>query len=198
MWELDSEPWDFYLDLARWSWDETRHSTMGWRAMEGWGWDIPDLVPWGYALYNALAHMSPAQRLALLFYYEEGLLRSGTKQIEIKILESAQDDGSIQDMDYDWADEAIHVNYGYTWLKHLLGDDQAGREELKRLTDEAREAMAAFVREHQDDPEAKLKPYFDRLYDVVASMMQEAPDDGLEVHWAPVVADEDVLQELSS
>jgi hypothetical protein len=44
-----------------------------------------------------------------LYYYEEDLLRAGTKQIEIKILESAQDDGSV---DYDWADEAMHVNFG--------------------------------------------------------------------------------------
>jgi hypothetical protein len=139
MWDLDDQPWDFYLDLARWAWDETRHSTMGYRALEGWGWDVPDLVPFAYGLYDALGGVPPVQRLALLYFYEEGLLRAGTKQIEIKILESAQDGGSVQDMDYDWADEAIHVNYGYTWLKHLLGDDQAGREELKRLTTSARD-----------------------------------------------------------
>ena len=196
MWDLDGETWDFYMDLARWSWDETRHSTMGWRALESWGWDVPDLIPFGYAEYNALASVPPAQRLALLYYYEQGLLQAGTKQIEIKILESAQDDGSTQDMDYDWADEAMHVNFGYTWLKHLLGDDQAGREELKRLTDEAREIMANFVRSHKDDPTAQLAPYFERLYPVVAGMMRDIPDDGLNVHWEPVVADEAVLQEL--
>jgi len=196
MWDLDSQPWAFYLDLARWSWDETRHSTMGWRALESWGWDVPALVPFAHATYNALGSVPPIQRLALLYYYEEGLLRSGTKQIEIQILESAQDDGSIQDMDYDWADEAMHVNYGYTWLKHLLGDDQAGREELKRLTDEARAIMAAFVLAHKDDPEARLAPYFERLYPVVEQMLRDMPDDGLNVRWAPVVADAAVLEEL--
>src|SRR5262249_19774475 len=128
-------------------------------------------------------------------FYEEGLMRSGTKQVELKILESAQDDGSAQDMDYDWADEAIHVSYGYTWLRHLLGDDKAGQAELKRLTDEAREIMADFVRRHKDESRARLKPYFDRLYDVVAGMMHEIPDDGLEIAWAPVVADEAVLED---
>lgn len=196
MWDLDSEPWDFYMDLARWSWDETRHSTMGWRALEGWGWDVPDLIPFAKGLYNALGSVPPAQRLALLYYYEEGLLRTGTKQIEIKILESAQDDGSTHDMDYDWADEAIHVSFGYTWLKHLLGDDKAGREELKRLTDEARQIMADFVAAHKDDPEAQLAPYFDRLYPVVADMLRDIPDDGMAIEWAPVVADEQALEEL--
>ncbi len=195
MWDLQDQPWDFYLDLARWSSDETRHSTMGYRALEGWGWDAPDLIPWGNALYNAMGPMPPIQRLALLYYYEEGLLRSGTKQIEIKILESAQDDGSVQDMDFDWADEAIHVSYGFKWLKHLTGEDNAGQAELKRLTDEAREILAQFVRKHKDDPQAKLAPYFDRLYDVIAAEIHEIPDDGLNIQWAPVVADEEVLQQ---
>jgi uncharacterized ferritin-like protein (DUF455 family) len=196
MWDFENEPWGFYLDLARWSWDETRHSTMGYRALEGWGWDVPDLIPWGNALYNAMGPMPPIQRLALLYYYEEGLLRAGTKQIEIKILESAQDDGSVQDMDFDWADEAIHVSYGFKWLRHLLGDDNAGKDELKRLTDEARAIVAQFVLDHKDDPEAKLAPYFDRLHDIIAGMLQEIPDDGLDIQWAPVVADEEVLKAL--
>lgn len=196
MYELSSEPWDFYLDLARWTWDEARHSMMGYRAMQGWGWDVPALVPYGSALYNGLAHMPAAQRLALLFFYEESLLRSGTKQTEIKILESAGDDGSIQDMDYDWADEAIHVSYGFKWLRHLLGDDSAGQEELKRLTDEARATLADFVRSHKDDPDVSLAPFFERLYDVIQAMTFDIPDDGLDVQWAPVAADEEVLQEL--
>ena len=196
MWDFDSQPWDFYLDLARWSWDEVRHSTMGYRALQGWGWDVPDLIPWGNALYNAMGPMPPIQRLALLYYYEDGLLRAGVKQIELKILESAQDDGSAQDMDFDWADEAIHVSYGYTWLRHLLGDNNAGKEELTRLTDEAREIVARFVAEHKDDPEAKLAPYFDRLYDVIAAMLRDIPDDHLDIQWAPVVADDEVLKAL--
>ncbi len=140
--------------------------------------------------------MPPIQRLALLYFYEEGLLRAGTKQIELRILESAQDDGSAQDMDFDWADEAIHVGYGFKWLRHLLGDDQAGREQLKELTDSARAIMATYVQQHKDDPEAKLAPYFDKLYDVIADNLHDIPDDGLEINWAPVVADDEALKEL--
>ncbi|MBK8019962.1 MAG: DUF455 family protein [Chloroflexi bacterium] len=194
MWDLDNQPWEFYLDLARWCWDEARHSTMGYRALEGWGWDVPNLIPFANAWYLAMGPMPPIQRLALLYYYEDGLLRAGLKQIELKILESAQDDGSAQDMDFDWADEAIHVSYGYTWLRHLLGDKEAGREELTRLTDEAREIVARFVADHKDDPEAKLAPYFDRLYDVIAGMLMDIPDDHLDIQWAPVVADAEALK----
>ncbi len=196
MWDFTNETWDFYLDLARWAWDETRHSTMGFRALQGWGWDVAEYIPWGNAMYNAMGPMPPIQRLAILYFYEEGLLRAGTKQIEIKILESAQDDGSVQDMDFDWADEAIHVSYGFKWLRHLLGDDNAGKEELKRLTDKARAIVAQFVLDHKDDPEAKLAPYFNRLHDIVAQMLHHIPDDGLDIQWAPVVADEEVLKAL--
>ncbi len=196
MFELTNEPWEFYLDLSRWAWDESRHSMMGYRAMQGWGWDVPALIPYGNANYNALGHLPPAQRLALLYYFEEGLLRSGLKQTELKILESAGDEGSAQDMDYDWADEAIHVSFGFKWLRHLLGDDTAGQEELKRLTDEARAVHADFVRAHKDDEEAKLAPFFERLYPIVEAMTREIPDDGLDVQWTPVAADEEVLQEL--
>lgn len=195
LWDLDNQPWDFYLDLARWCWDEVRHSQMGYRALEGWGLDIPDLIPWGDANYNALGGMTPIQRLALLYFYEEGLMRAGTKQIELKILESAQDDGSAQDMDFDWADEAIHVSYGFTWLRHLLGDDKAGQAELKRLTDDARDIMAKYVEDHRDEPEAGLAPYFERLLPVIANMLRDIPDDGLNVKWEPVVADDAVLED---
>ena len=78
----------------------------------------------------------------------------------------------------------------------MLGDDNAGKEELKRLTDEARAIIANFVLEHKDDSEAKLAPYFDRLYGVIAEMLHEIPDDGLQIQWSPVVADEEVLKEL--
>ncbi len=196
LFDLSNQPWEFYLDLARWTWDESRHSMMGYRAMQGWGWDVPALIPYGNAAYNGLAHMPAAQRLALLYYYEEGLLRSGTKQVELQILESAGDDGSIHDMDYDWADEAIHVSYGFKWLRHLLGDDDAGHEQLQKLTDEAREAMAQFVRAHKDEEQAQLGPYFERLYPIVAAMTYDIPDDGLNVQWSPVVADEAVLKDL--
>jgi hypothetical protein len=56
--------------------------------------------------------------------------------------------------------------------------------------------MADFIEAHKDDPEAQLAPYFERLHPVVAQMVREIPEDGLSVHWEPVVADEAVLEEL--
>jgi len=56
--------------------------------------------------------------------------------------------------------------------------------------------MADFVAAHKDDPEAQLAPYFERLYPVVAQTIRDIPDDGMAIEWAPVVADEQVLEEL--
>ncbi len=56
--------------------------------------------------------------------------------------------------------------------------------------------MADFVTAHKDDPAAQLAPYFERLFPVVEAMVRDIPDDGLAIEWAPVVADEEVLQEL--
>ena len=44
--------------------------------------------------------------------------------------------------------------------------------------------------------ESKLAPYFERLYEVIAAMTFEVPDDGLEIQWAPIAADEEALEEL--
>lgn len=196
LFEIDNAPWEFYLDLSRWAWDESRHSFMGYRTLTGWGWDVPALVPYGDALYNALAVLPAQQRLALLYYYEEGLLRSGTKQIEIQILESAGDAASSQDMDYDWADEAIHVSFGFRWLRHLTGVDEAGQAELARLTDSARALMADYVAAQAPDPEAQLAPYFERLLPIIEAMAHDIPDDHLDIRWAPIVADAAALESL--
>jgi hypothetical protein len=54
-----------------------------------------------------------------------------------------------------------------------LGHDQAGREELKRLTDEAHEIAANYALAHKDDPEARRVPYFDRLYPVLGEVLHD-------------------------
>ena len=73
MYELSSEPWDFYLDLVALDVgrDAPQHDGLPRDAGLGLGCSRAD--PYGNALYNALAHMPPAQRLALLYFYEEGL-----------------------------------------------------------------------------------------------------------------------------
>jgi len=39
MWERPNMPWEFYLDVARWGYDEQRHSEMGIRRLSAWGFE---------------------------------------------------------------------------------------------------------------------------------------------------------------
>ena len=168
------------MDLARWSWTDAPQHDGGARSRLGLGRARPD--PFAHGLYNALGSVPARQRLALLYYYEEGTSARRDQAIESRS-GSAQDDGSTQDMDYDWADEAIHVSFGYTWLKHLLGDDTAGREN-QTPDRRGRQIMADFVAAHKDDLRHS-SPYFERLYPVVAQTIRDIPDDGMAIGGRP-------------
>jgi hypothetical protein len=85
----------------------------------------------------------------------------------------------------------------HIWESADAADQIRGRlRELSAHQPERFLSPANFVLAHKDDPAAQLAPYFERLYPVVEQMIRDIPDDGLNVHWTPVVADEAVLKEL--
>lgn len=190
LFDLQDQPWDFYLDLARWTYDEMRHSRMGERTMRGWGWDLPSDVPFGKAQYNAVGPLDPTNRLALLYYFEAGLMREGVKQKEMRILSTAEDTSSWHDMDYDWADEAIHVHFGYVWVRHLLGIKEDTPFDLTEITGDSRAKMLAFVESVKDLPTARLAPFFDRLYEKLKNApLRDVPlDPNQPIEWKPIRA----------
>ncbi|WP_162463035.1 DUF455 family protein [Paenibacillus psychroresistens] len=129
LWEWDDMPWDFYMDCARWSYDETRHTAMGIRRLTSWGFtpgiDFP-MVP---EPFKALQGKSSLDKLALLHALE--LSAVGSKLDWIHIFETGGDSSTSQDIDFDWADESIHLLYGHKWVLHRLGGDLDLLEELK-------------------------------------------------------------------
>ncbi len=191
--DLPDQPWAFYLDLARWAYDEMRHSRMGERMMRGWGWNLADEVPFGCAQYNAMGPLDPPHRLALLYYFEDGLMREGIKPREMKILASAKDTASWQDMDYDWADEAQHVHYGYVWVRHLLGIKDDSRFDLGQITNEARAHMLEYVESVKNQPAAHLAPFFDHLYEKLQSapLVELKTDPNERFDWQPIRAQQE-------
>ena len=109
--------WEWIRDAARWLYDESRHMTMGARRLRAWG--IPESeIPLGGYIYEAGAGRGPLYRLGMLAYFE-------TKNIGKKV-QRAQSFGELgdhesrADMEFDWADEAIHAGYGRTWLRRAL------------------------------------------------------------------------------
>lgn len=121
--ELDDMPWEFYLDTARWAYDESRHSAMGEERLMAWGYEIGRDVPCVADHYNAVSDASPMDLLALLHGFETNGPRY--KAWLKGECEAENDLPSAQDCDFDWADEALHLTYGLKWLRHLLGGKSA-------------------------------------------------------------------------
>ena len=108
--------WEFVVDAARWTYDESRHMRMGYERLTAWGFE-PKEMPLGTHLYVSASGEDPAIRLGMLHYFETKNI--GKKPKRTSAFASYQDKMSQHDMDFDWADETIHAHYGRHWLDAL-------------------------------------------------------------------------------
>jgi hypothetical protein len=109
--------WDFTRDAARWLYDESRHMAMGIRRLEGWGLERAQ-IPLGAYIYEACAGEDPMYRLGMLGYFETKNI--GRKRERAREFHELGDSTSEVDMEFDWADETLHAEYGRRWLRRLL------------------------------------------------------------------------------
>jgi len=109
--------WDFTRDAARWLYDESRHMLMGLRRLEAWGFE-PGQIPLGGYIYEACAGQDPIYRLGMLGYFETKNI--GRKRERAEAFHAMGDSTSEIDMEFDWADETLHAEYGRRWLRRLL------------------------------------------------------------------------------
>jgi uncharacterized ferritin-like protein (DUF455 family) len=116
--------WAFVRDAARWLYDESRHMTMGLQRLERWGFEASEL-PLGTFIYGACAGEGIAQRLAMLAFFETKNI--GKKAERAVAFGRLGDRDAQRDMEFDWADEAIHAGYGRKWLREA-GTAQDGNE----------------------------------------------------------------------
>lgn len=118
--------WDFILDAARWLYDESRHMTMGEQRLLAWGFDRSE-IPLGSFIYQACAGKSAIHRLGMLAFFETKNI--GKKAERAEVFGELGDRSSQRDMEFDWADEAIHAGYGRRWLSAALeGEGRRGDE----------------------------------------------------------------------
>ncbi|MCG3210951.1 MAG: hypothetical protein FOGNACKC_04587 [Anaerolineae bacterium] len=108
--------WEFMFDAARWTYDEARHTRMGYDRLRAWGYE-PQEMPLGTHIYDSAHGQDPAVRLGMLHYFETKNIGKKTKRANA--FGSYQDRMSQHDMDFDWADETIHAYYGKHWLDAL-------------------------------------------------------------------------------
>ena len=125
--------WELIRDAARWTYDESRHMLMGQRRLDAWGLDR-GLVPLGGYIYEACAGEDAIYRLGMLGYFETKNI--GRKRERAESFRELGDRTSEVDMEFDWADETLHAEYGRRWLQELLRirgrDPESWREVLER------------------------------------------------------------------
>ncbi|MFO1449992.1 MAG: hypothetical protein U1F61_17675 [Opitutaceae bacterium] len=127
------QPWEFYHDLARHLWDETRHCLLGEIAFVSQGVDftqIPTHV--GFAEYPN-TQLSPADRYAFLWGIEQGLMTKTGKQAEVALAREGGDERATLFQDYDWADEVLHAAIGRRWLEPHFGSREAMHDAYARV-----------------------------------------------------------------
>jgi hypothetical protein len=113
----DELGWEFVLDAARWTYDESRHCRMGLERMLAWGFDKSEL-PLGTYIYDAARNQDPIYRLGMLYFFETKNIHK--KSERARKFHTFHDDLSEHDMDFDWADETKHAHFGNLWLTRLL------------------------------------------------------------------------------
>lgn len=109
--------WDYIVDAARWCYDESRHMRMGATRLEQWGLERSE-VPLGSFIYEACAGEDIVYRLGMLAFFETKNI--GKKAQRAEAFGTIGDGVSQRDMEFDWADEAIHAGYGRKWLREAL------------------------------------------------------------------------------
>jgi hypothetical protein len=104
---------------------------MGERRLESWGFKIGVDVPMIDDVYQALLGEPPVVLLGMLNAFERDAPRH-RKRVKAE-LETIGDPESAQDVDYDWADEAIHISFGNRWLEYFVPDEDE-RDALRQRT----------------------------------------------------------------
>ncbi len=115
--------WDFIHDAARWLYDESRHMMMGAMRLRTWGFETAD-IPLGSFIYESCRGQDLIYRLGMLAFFETKNI--GKKKERGEEFGRIGDQISRRDMDFDWADEAIHAGYGRRWIKALLDAEGDG------------------------------------------------------------------------
>lgn len=169
MWHFRDMPWTFYTDVARWSYDEMRHSLTGIRRLDAWGFEMGVDYPMVGDPYHAILEKGGGllEVLALLYFFEKDA--PANRQKTRKTFSAMEDAASTQDTDYDWADEAIHLRYGYTWLQHLLGPD---KERMNEVVASAGEMWDTWLADRWQRGEDGYGPFMERIDAKIAAAEQ--------------------------
>ena len=163
--------WEFVADAARWVYDESRHTQMGWTRLHDWGFEDQEL-PLGSYIYDSALHEDPIYRLGMLFFFETKNIGKKTKRAEL--FAGYGDTASQHDMDFDWADEGMHAGYGKHWITTLIAARGLPPETFDRIHERCGELVAATVASATPDEIADIHAVAARLLARAAHIARQA------------------------
>jgi hypothetical protein len=117
LFEAPDMPWDFYFDLSRHLWDESRHAMFGERKLADLGSSAAEagLSSTAYTLRQTL---TPLDRYAALATQEADAFPG--KHAGLKDAVAHGDSVSAMAWSYDIADETQHVRFGNKWIPVMI------------------------------------------------------------------------------
>jgi hypothetical protein len=152
IYKTEGKPWDYYLDLSRQLWDETRHAMMG----------EVGFVRAGVPFYRYPINMTASQVLntefapieshVILWAIEQSLMARKTgKGYEWDVAVESGDPFAISVQDYDWADEVLHAQIGRRWLMPDIGSQAQLKTFAEPVIERWRQAVGALVEQHRQE-----------------------------------------------
>jgi hypothetical protein len=159
--ELSAElGWEFTGDAARWLYDESRHMLMGAERLARWGFE-PAQLPLGGYIYEACAGRDALYRLGMLGYFETKNI--GRKRERAQAFHEMGDLTSETDMEFDWADETLHAEYGRRWLRRLLEARGEDPESWPSVLEECERLVQARIGRATSDDLERIRTCADEL-----------------------------------
>ena len=139
LWDFPEAPWEFKMNMARQSWDESRHVQIFEKLMDHVGVKAGD-YPESTFLFECACSDDPAMRVAGVNRGLEGLACDVFRDM-IRYAESIGDEVMKQAVDYVLADELTHVRFGSEWVKEFTKGDP---EHFERTQEFRREVDKQF------------------------------------------------------
>jgi hypothetical protein len=156
----DALEWEFIMDVARWTYDESRHCLMGYHRLMDWGYAAEEL-PMGDYLYTVAMEQGPLYALALLHHFETKFIHRGRERIET--FTEYDDDASRHDYEFDWADETFHAEYGRRWLDVLFGQGAVPARDINDLGEQCHQLVEAKIASATEEEKIAIREIADQI-----------------------------------
>ena len=166
--ETPNRPGEYYRDMFRQMWDESRHALLGQAALEARGVDwttLPINVTFSYKMAKFL---QAPERHVLLYAIEQSLMSARTgKRYEYDIASQSGDVLSTTFHDFDWADEVLHAAIGRHHLRSGAGVDSGlhlnDQAEILRQAEQLVERIAKRLKDDDIPQDAPPDDWWERF-----------------------------------